>query len=439
VNGLFLYDINRCVSCLACVAGCKLTNRGSVPWRMVISDNERAYPGLPVHNLSLACNHCENPACLEGCPAKAYHVDQVTGAVILDEKKCLGCNYCYWCCPFDAPHYDHKLRNVQKCHFCNERLLSGGEPACTSACPTGALSYMNSNATTELFGIITETGLAPRISFIKPRHSGNNNIPPSGAYSSRTKSKVPLSGEWSLLAFTYLSSLLFAFSFSAISGGLFPGIRLFMIMSVICLVIPLLHLGHPWRAWRAVSNLRHSPLSVEIFILVLFVIGANAGYITGIRWLSAGSFIAGLALMVAIDNVYTAPDSRNVFRFHPGQLFLTGLLFASLFGIEYRALLFIVVLKLIMNNRVRFFTIRTNVNIIIGLAYNLLILTATIFLLTATDRGFAIILYMIAELINRAGYYIDFSPPGIVNEYIKRGKYYEKQKRDQQLKSTDIS
>ena len=64
--------------------------------------NSEALPLLSVINISIACNHCEKPSCLEGCPAKAYTVDS-TGAVIHHQERCMGCRYCTWRCPYDAP------------------------------------------------------------------------------------------------------------------------------------------------------------------------------------------------------------------------------------------------------------------------------------------------------------------------------------------------
>ena len=91
--------------------------------------------------LSLACNHCDDAPCLKNCPAKAYHHDVTTGAVIHTAEKCIGCKYCTWACPFDAPKYNPSLGVVEKCTFCNHRLQEGKQPACAHLCPTGALSF----------------------------------------------------------------------------------------------------------------------------------------------------------------------------------------------------------------------------------------------------------------------------------------------------------
>lgn len=390
---------------------------------MVMCDNPRGYPGLPAHNLSLACNHCEYPACLTGCPAGAYHRDDITGAIILSAHKCLGCNYCFWNCPFDAPHYDGVSKNVQKCHLCYERVAGGGEPACTSACPTGALSFDYGSGENKTFGLIPDTDINPGLEFVPPRkiiHQGENKA-------SNVPSKVPALSEWSLILFTYISSLLFGFSFSSLSGGFFPGQELYISLSVICLLIPLIHLGHPFRAWRAIMNIRRSPLSAEIGMLLIFIIISNLAIINGIPLLMTASFITGLLLMVIIDNVYTSADRRMVMKIHPGQVFLSALVFASLFGGETRALIFIVLLKLALNIWVRFFRLRTALNIITGIIFTLLLLGAIINELNNGSPVVSYIMVMAGELINRAAYYFDFAPPGVINIYLQKSTIDEKQ------------
>jgi anaerobic dimethyl sulfoxide reductase subunit B (iron-sulfur subunit) len=43
-------------------------------------------------------------------------------------------------CPYEAPVYDKKSGQLDKCDFCQERLDEGLQPYCVAACPMRALS-----------------------------------------------------------------------------------------------------------------------------------------------------------------------------------------------------------------------------------------------------------------------------------------------------------
>ncbi|NTV76002.1 MAG: 4Fe-4S binding protein, partial [Holophaga sp.] len=133
----FLFHAERCTGCEACVLGCWMENRAvqTLPWRAVHTSNPHRRPDLPVFHLSLACHHCDNPACLENCPADAYARDPATGAVTLRQEACMGCRYCTWACPHDAPKFSAATGTVEKCTFCPDR----DQPACVARCPVGAL------------------------------------------------------------------------------------------------------------------------------------------------------------------------------------------------------------------------------------------------------------------------------------------------------------
>jgi Fe-S-cluster-containing dehydrogenase component len=148
----FTVDLHRCVGCGACVLACRLENGwpAGAAWRRVVALNGRRHPGGPAYFLSVACHHCEDPACLDACPSRAYekHDD---GVVLHHADRCLGCRYCEMTCPFGAPKYDAARGVMGKCHLCHHRLDRGGGneaeaarqrlPACVAACPTEALRY----------------------------------------------------------------------------------------------------------------------------------------------------------------------------------------------------------------------------------------------------------------------------------------------------------
>ena len=139
-NG-FIFNLDRCVNCKACSAACLLENGWSVSARNIYTYNSEILPDLPVTNLSLTCNHCNKPLCLDGCPTGAYSKDDLTSAVLIDSEKCIGCRYCIWNCPYDAPKLNAGRGFIEKCNFCFSRINERVEPACTAACPTGALQF----------------------------------------------------------------------------------------------------------------------------------------------------------------------------------------------------------------------------------------------------------------------------------------------------------
>ena len=142
MRNAFVFDVNRCTGCQACQLACTLENdlAPDRSWRAINTFNERRYPDVPLFHLSLACNHCAEPACMTACPALAYSVDAGSGAVLIDPDACIGCGYCAWACPYDAPRFDADVGVMTKCTFCNHRLAAGLAPACAALCPTGALS-----------------------------------------------------------------------------------------------------------------------------------------------------------------------------------------------------------------------------------------------------------------------------------------------------------
>jgi Fe-S-cluster-containing dehydrogenase component len=139
----FLLDLHRCVGCGACVLACRIENGrvDTAAWRRVLPLNLRRHSAGPTYFLSVACHHCEEPACLKGCPSGAYE-KRPDGIVVHDERLCLGCRYCEMTCPFGTPQYDKARGVMSKCHLCVHRVDACRLPACVAACPTEALQYV---------------------------------------------------------------------------------------------------------------------------------------------------------------------------------------------------------------------------------------------------------------------------------------------------------
>ena len=140
-----LVDLNRCAGCGSCALACREINElpadapddrlSATSWTFI----ERR-GGLSIKR---QCMHCLNPACASVCPVGALRKSD-EGPVVYNERLCMGCRYCMIACPFGVPAYewDGTEPRVRKCIMCWEkRIQKGGEPACTSTCPTGALRF----------------------------------------------------------------------------------------------------------------------------------------------------------------------------------------------------------------------------------------------------------------------------------------------------------
>jgi anaerobic dimethyl sulfoxide reductase subunit B (iron-sulfur subunit) len=92
------------------------------------------------YHVSLACNHCEQPACMRVCPTGAMHKNEL-GLVCVDVQRCIGCGYCTIACPYHAPSIDPELKRSSKCDGCSSRIEQGLRPICVDACPLRALEF----------------------------------------------------------------------------------------------------------------------------------------------------------------------------------------------------------------------------------------------------------------------------------------------------------
>ncbi len=90
------FDMNRCIGCRACYVACKAENRTPLrtDWRWVIEREFGEFPNVKREFLSLACNHCKEPACMKSCPVGAITKRASDGVVLIDQNKCVGCRYC---------------------------------------------------------------------------------------------------------------------------------------------------------------------------------------------------------------------------------------------------------------------------------------------------------------------------------------------------------
>ena len=158
----------RCIGCQTCAHACKMQNNvpSGMRWNRVLTEGCDVedgalgeFPNLSRGYLPVACQHCENPACLRVCPTGATYKDD-KGRVEVDYEKCIGCRMCMAACPYNArvfnwndpkrePDFNYGDKDVpvrgkgvvEKCTLCNERTDRGEEPMCVKCCPVKARTF----------------------------------------------------------------------------------------------------------------------------------------------------------------------------------------------------------------------------------------------------------------------------------------------------------
>ena len=149
-----LVDLTRCNGCDSCALACKEANQRPEPDTVPVSLNSDAYSFVDRRQvvsdagieqqmpIKRQCMHCLHPACVSACTVGAL-TKSADGPVVYNDKKCIGCRYCQYACPFGVPTYDweNPLGLIHKCQFCISRLEEGQQPACVASCPTGALRF----------------------------------------------------------------------------------------------------------------------------------------------------------------------------------------------------------------------------------------------------------------------------------------------------------
>lgn len=182
--------LNRCVGCHTCSIACKMQN--NVPqgmlWNRVLSEGAEVvdgsvgeFPALVKTFLPVACQHCENPACMRVCPTGATYKD-ANGRVEIDYDKCIGCRMCMAACPYNArafnwndpvrdPDFNYgdarvPVRNrgvMEKCTLCKERTDEGEAPMCVAQCPTHARIFGDLDDSSSEIAQLVRSGKAERL------------------------------------------------------------------------------------------------------------------------------------------------------------------------------------------------------------------------------------------------------------------------------------
>lgn len=423
-NNYFIFDKNKCVGCEACVVACINENGFQEPenWRNIHSSNPLKLPEIPLFYLSMSCNHCEDALCMENCPALAYSRSPLTGAVLHSTDDCIGCKYCTWNCPYDAPKYNPISGVINKCNFCESRLVDNQKPACVSLCPTGALDFsfeeIDKSSITSSINIPVKT--RPSI-LIKERIKKSGPKTDLSLFESIenpepviVKTKISALKEWSLVLFTFIASIMVAITAMDILNQQDLGIKaLFVAVGALTAGLSMVHLGKPFRAWRALLNIQKSWLSREILFfslyytatfLDLFIFNLPNGLIV----------ILGLFLLISIDKLYNPAQLYWKTKRHSAQAIFIAFSFYLLFSNLYwlfgllmciRAYMFVSG-NLPVDFKNQFFAGIKIIRILI------LILTA-LFITLNYPYWYSILIFTIGEMMDRIIFYTELDVPDI--------------------------
>ncbi len=305
----FHFTADNCIGCHACESACSEKNDlpDHLAFRSVGYVEGGDFPNFTRMNISMACNHCDDPVCLKGCPTRAYTKHEQYGAVIQDPDICFGCGYCTWVCPYNAPQLDPVKGRVEKCNMCVDRLEVNLKPACVSACVGNALDFgVIENTPERRDDIDTSIPGFPDPSITNPniRFQQQKEMPKEvtrtdsmqikytqddlGMYRPEVDEKDGIERHWNvkrlsssenpLVIFTLavqtslgiffaltLGSWLQidAFTAARASNMYLPMILISLGLSALGLLMSVTHLGKPFRFYRGFNNWRHSPVCRE--------------------------------------------------------------------------------------------------------------------------------------------------------------------------------
>lgn len=175
----FCIDLNTCAGCKACAMACKDRNDLDLgtKYRKVIDyaggtwDTSGTIPvpsNIFSYSVSLACNHCANPACVENCPTGAMAKDEETGIVTSDPEVCIGCGACVSSCPYDEPRIVGDTPHSGKCDMCYDLVSQGQNPRCVDACIMRCLKFGDIEELRATYGDNADAGALPHADLTNP-------------------------------------------------------------------------------------------------------------------------------------------------------------------------------------------------------------------------------------------------------------------------------
>ena len=132
MKGLRIHP-EKCTACMQCELACSYVKTGTFqPSRSLI--RVHIFEELATYS-PYTCFQCKEAWCMTTCPTNAITINADTGAKVVLPATCVGCGLCSIACPFGTVFYNPDTHKAHKCDLCS------GQPACATACPTGAIEH----------------------------------------------------------------------------------------------------------------------------------------------------------------------------------------------------------------------------------------------------------------------------------------------------------
>ena len=131
VNQSVNCDNDKCVGCDICEYACSFEKEKVFN---PLKSRIRSIRIGQTFNTAVTCKLCINAPCIAACPEDAISQTKETGAIVVDEQKCKGCDWCIESCKYGAITLHPGSHKAIVCDTC------GGDPKCIPSCPESALS-----------------------------------------------------------------------------------------------------------------------------------------------------------------------------------------------------------------------------------------------------------------------------------------------------------
>ncbi|MDR2203582.1 MAG: 4Fe-4S dicluster domain-containing protein [Nitrososphaerota archaeon] len=130
-------DPGKCIGCGLCEFACTI-EKGEQFWNPLCS-RIRVVRMAPVFNFALSCRGCEDAKCVKTCPERAITQSENNKLLVINEKKCKGCDWCVQACPRGGITIHTGTGKAIACNLCD------GEPKCVEICPENALELVHTD------------------------------------------------------------------------------------------------------------------------------------------------------------------------------------------------------------------------------------------------------------------------------------------------------